>query len=285
MPAPSRSASVTAPPTSSSWTSTASCWTRWSAERQWAAGRLSRLGQARPARRLAVRALGPARRGRLGDPRRPPELHLRPPHVLGRPGSHDPAGPRPADRPTWPAGSGSATGSTPRSWSMAGTPAARLHPARQDPGAGRLPADRDTPWSASSPPQIRCGCRPWTPWTASWFPTVWCTAMTPSASPDGLRGHEGTSRSAPSGTWTPWPAPGAPGGGPAGLGEDVHLRQPPGPVRRGDRPDRRAAGQFPAGLRASVADQRRHHPQPPARPEPRLRSCPEGEQAAAASRW
>ncbi len=31
------------------------------------------------------RPLGPARRGHLGDPRRPPELHLRPPPVLGRP--------------------------------------------------------------------------------------------------------------------------------------------------------------------------------------------------------
>ena len=78
----------------------------------------------------------------------------------------------------------------------------------------------------------------------------------------------------------------APGAGPADLGEDVHLRQPPGPVRRGDRPDRRAAGQLPPGLHASVADQRRHHPQPPARPEPRLRSRPEGERRwRRVSRW
>ncbi len=36
--------------------------------------------------RLAVRALGPARRGHLGDPRRPAGLHLRPVPGLGRAG-------------------------------------------------------------------------------------------------------------------------------------------------------------------------------------------------------
>ena len=29
-------------------------------------------------------------------------------------------------------------------------------------------------------------------WTTSWSPTAWSTATTPSASPDGLRGSEGT---------------------------------------------------------------------------------------------
>ena len=50
--------------------------------------------------RLAVRALGPARRGHLGDPRRPEELHLRPVPGLGRAGPLDPAGakPRPPGR-------------------------------------------------------------------------------------------------------------------------------------------------------------------------------------------
>ena len=55
-------------------------------------------------RRLALRTLGPARRGHLGDPRWPPELHLWPTHVLGRPGSHDPPGSRawpPADLARW----------------------------------------------------------------------------------------------------------------------------------------------------------------------------------------
>jgi hypothetical protein len=51
--------------------------------------------------RLAVRALGPAGRGDLGDPRRPQELHLRPVPGLGGPGPRDPAGraPRPARQP------------------------------------------------------------------------------------------------------------------------------------------------------------------------------------------
>ena len=55
-------------------------------------GRPRRLDQARQHRRLAVRALGPARRGDLGDPRRPPGLHLRPADVLGRPGPRGPPG-------------------------------------------------------------------------------------------------------------------------------------------------------------------------------------------------
>ena len=42
------------------------------------------LDRARQHDRLAVRALGPARRGHLGDPRRPPGLHLRPVPGLGR---------------------------------------------------------------------------------------------------------------------------------------------------------------------------------------------------------
>jgi GH15 family glucan-1,4-alpha-glucosidase len=86
-------------------------------------------------------------------------------------------------------------------------------------------------------PQIRCGCRPWTPWTASWSPTAWSTAMTrrlprraPSATRDLLDLHLLVCR-------RPGPL-GPAGAGPAGLGEDVHLRQPPGAVRRGDRPDR-----------------------------------------------
>ena len=67
--------------------------------------------------------LGPARRGHLGDPRRPPELHLRPADVLGRPRPHGPPGPRarPPRRPG-PLDRASATASTSRSWTAAGTP-------------------------------------------------------------------------------------------------------------------------------------------------------------------
>ena len=50
--------------------------------------------------RLVVRALGSARRGHLGDPRRPEELHLRPVPGLAGAGPRDPAGDpaRPAGR-------------------------------------------------------------------------------------------------------------------------------------------------------------------------------------------
>ena len=49
------------------------------------------------------------------------------------------------------------------------------------------------------------------------------------------------------------------------LREDAHVRQPPGPFLRGDRPARRAARQLPAGVHAPGADQRRDEPRPPAR--------------------
>ena len=52
-------------------------------------------------RRLGVRELGPARRGHLGDPRRPAELHVLAADVLGGGRARDADGPpaRPARRP------------------------------------------------------------------------------------------------------------------------------------------------------------------------------------------
>ena len=60
--------------------------------------RPARLGGDLPAARLARRQLGSARRGHLGDPRRPQGLHVRAPHVLGGLRPRDPArdGARPA---------------------------------------------------------------------------------------------------------------------------------------------------------------------------------------------
>jgi GH15 family glucan-1,4-alpha-glucosidase len=52
----------------------------------------------------------------------------------------------------------------------------------------------------------------------------------------------------------------APAPGPLRLREDAHLRQPRRPVRRGDRPVRRAAGQLSPGLHPSVLDHGRLHP-------------------------
>ena len=53
--------------------------------------------------------------------------------------------------------------------------------------------------------------------------------------------------------------------GAAHVREDVHLRQPPRPVLRGDRPDGRAARQLPAGVQPPGADQRGDEPRLPAR--------------------
>ena len=60
-----------------------------------AADLLRDLGQPAAHRRLAVRALGPGRRGHLGDPRRPEGLHLLAADVLGRARALDPHEPRP----------------------------------------------------------------------------------------------------------------------------------------------------------------------------------------------
>ena len=76
-------------------------------------------------RRLGVRQLGPARRGHLGDARRPPGLHVLAADVLGRDRARDPhRAASAACPPTSPAGWRSATASTTRSWSAAGTPSA-----------------------------------------------------------------------------------------------------------------------------------------------------------------
>ena len=98
----------------------------------------------------------------------------------------------------------------------------------------------------------------------------------PSASPDGLRGHEGTFS-----ICTFWYVDAL---ARSGRLEQARLTLEKmftyanhlGLYRRGDRPDRRAAGQLPPGLHPPVADQRRHQPGPPARPRrwPRPSGCP-----------
>ncbi len=87
----------------------------------------------------------------------------------------------------------------------------------------------------------------------------------PEASPDGLTGGDGhvldlhlLVRRGPG-------ARRAPGRGAPRVREDAHLRQPRRALQRGDRRDRRAARQLPAGVHASRADQRGREPRPPAR--------------------
>ncbi len=62
----------------------------------WTAASACGLDQDQRDARLGLRQLGPARRGHLGDARRPAELHVRPLHVLGGARSRRPT--RPASR-------------------------------------------------------------------------------------------------------------------------------------------------------------------------------------------
>ena len=89
----------------------------------------------------------------------------------------------------------------------------------------------------------------------------------PEAAPDGLPGREGTFNMCcfwlvealtRAGRTDPAPA----GRRPAALRADARLRQPPRPVRRADRRQRRGPGQLPAGVHPPGADQRRLQPRP-----------------------
>ena len=94
----------------------------------------------------------------------------------------------------------------------------------------------------------------------------------PSASPDGLQGHEGTFSICTFWYVDALARSGPPRAGPHDAGEDVHLRQPRRPLCRGDRPHRRTARQLPPGVHPPVPHQRGPQPQPPARPRHRHRA-------------
>ena len=143
--------------------------------------------------RLALRALGPARRRHLGDPRRPQGLHLRPVPVLGgaRPGD-------PARRAPRPARGHHAAGRSERDriyrqvmdrgWNPEER---RLRPALRQRRAGRLAAAHAAD-GVHRRRSTRCGCPRWRPWTGSWSPTAWSTATTRPRRPTGCAGSEGT---------------------------------------------------------------------------------------------
>ena len=88
----------------------------------------------------------------------------------------------------------------------------------------------------------------------------------PQASPDGLRGSEGTFSLCTFAYVESLARAGQLDEGSCHLREDAHLRQPPRPVLRGDRAHRRADRQLPAGVHPPRPHQRRHHPRPRARP-------------------
>ena len=229
------------------------------------------------AARLAVRPLGPARRGHLGDPRRPPGLHLRPAHVLGglRPG--DPAGaPAAAGPPTSAAGPPRATRIYRQIMERGLHPEARgVRPALRHRrprrvaavhAAGRLRRARPT----------RCGSRRCGPWTTSWSPTAWSTATTRPPPRTACAAPRAPSRSARFWYVDALARSGRLDEARLTFEKMLTYANHLGPVLRGDRPDRRAARQLPAGVQPPVADQRRDQPRPPARPRHRRRRPPRG---------
>ena len=239
-------------------------------------GRASRL----PARgwpaisrrpRLARRQLGPAGRGHLGDPRRPSVVHLRAGDVLGRLRPRHPDGGRARtagaagalDRP-------SATGSTRRSWTRAST------------RAGRRSSSTTTPtsWTPSLLRMPTVGLhrrhRPAVAVDAeghgrrSWSPTAWSTATTRRPRRTGSGGPRARSRCARSPTSTPSPAPAGSRTPGTAFEKMLTYANHVGSVLRGDRPDRRADRQLPAGLHAPGADRRGGHPRRGPGPDARL---------------
>ena len=235
---------------------------------KWGTAHLQRpLGRGQRAGGLGLRPLGPARRGHLGDPRRAQELPVLAADVLGgdRTGHADGQPARPARRHA-PLAAEPATRSTGRSCSAAGPPSGRRSSSTStsdvlDASVLMMPLAKFI-----SPTDPKWLVHPRRARPTDLVSDSLVYRYDPEASPDGLRGRGGhvldllvlVRRGA-----RPRRPPGR---GPAGLREDAHLRQPPRPVRRGDRAHRRAARQLPAGLHPPRPDQRRVQP----RPRPRL---------------
>ena len=158
------------------------------------------VGQRAPDRRLAVRALGPGRRGHLGDARRPEGLHLLAADVLGGARTRDPHEPR-----------ARAAG---RHRALAGRARPDLQP---DHGAGlerrargvrpalrlrraRRVAAADAAGPVHRADATRAGCRRSTRSARSWSPTRSSTATTSRPRRTACAATRAPSRSARSGT-------------------------------------------------------------------------------------
>ena len=171
----------------------------------WGIGHDGWLAHRRPDR-LAVRALAPARRGHLGDAGRPQGLRLRAAHVLGRVRPRHPHGDEP-----WPPGGPravdrtSATRSTSRSWTRAGTTERGAFV--QHEGGDVLDASLVlmplVGFIAPNDPRWQSTMRRW---TTSWSPTASSTATTRAPRPTGCPARRAPSRCARSSTSMPWPA-------------------------------------------------------------------------------
>ena len=194
------------------------------------------LGQPAPDRRLAVRELGPGRRGDLGDPRRPEGLHLLAADVLGRARALDPHEPRRAACPaTSCAGWPSATASTTRSCRRAG--ATKRGAFVQHYGSEVLDA------SILLMPLValhraaatRAGCSTLDAIGDELVSDSLVYRYDVEASPDGLRGDEGTFSICSFWYVEALTRAGRRRRGPPRLREDAHLRQPPRALLRGDR--------------------------------------------------
>ncbi|PKW11395.1 hypothetical protein BX260_6707 [Streptomyces sp. 5112.2] len=238
--------------------------------------------------RLADRPLGPARRGHLGDPGRPAELHLQPADDLGglrpgRPGGHRlrPAGRRgPLDgdpgrrvRADRRAGLRHQTqGVRPtlrhrRPGRLAAADAAGRVPLCTGPRLDQHPR-RDGRGTGQRQPGLPLQPRRLTRRTAGQRGHVQPVQLP-------LRGGARPHRAHPPGT--------------ARLRQDAHVRQPRRAVRRGDRAVGGATRQLPAGVHPSLADHRgdgarrgagpggdgARHRRDPSPPDPRPDGTPE----------
>ena len=151
----------------------------------------TRAGQLVPDHRLAVRPLGPARRGHLGDPRRPQDF------TYGRLMSwvafdrairlaRDRG--RPADLARWTSARDAIYHQImERGWN------AEARRFVQHDHTDVLDASLLLmPLVGFVAPRTRCGSRRWTPWTTSWSRTASSTATTPAPPPTACAASEGT---------------------------------------------------------------------------------------------